>query len=234
MENSTTSPVDWGDALTGQVLSFNVLAKLIYVYPEIQWIESLIAEDIFVDVPFASAQPEVVAGLSLLQTWCGANRGGLTLEAFDALRVDYTRLFIGPGKLLAPPWESIAFCEEQLVFQRETLEVREWYARYGLELINLHKEPDDHIGLELEFIAHLAKLGLQALEANDSKRFHELLDAQRQFLTEHPLRWAMEWANLVEQNAYTEFYRGVALLARGSLIELAMLLAVPLPQIAKS
>ena len=232
MGNSIATKNDWVDTLTGQVLSFSMLAKLIYAYPEIKWIESLIAEDVFAEAPFAANQPEVVTGLNLLQTWSNANRGGMTMDSFDALRIDNTRLFIGPGKLLAPPWESVGMSEERLVFQEQTLEVRDWYARYGLELIHLHKEPDDHIGLELEFIAHLAKLGLQALEANDTKRFDELLQAQKLFLSEHPLKWAIQWTGLVEKNAKTEFYRGVALLARGSLIELATLLELPIPQVA--
>ena len=232
MENSIATQVDWVDTLTGQMLSFSMLAKLIYGYPEIKWIDALIAEDVFADAPFAATQPEVIAGLNLLQTWSHANRGGITLDSFDALRIDCMRLFIGPDKFFAPPWESMSFCEEQLVFQQQTLQVRDWYARYGLELINLHREPDDHIGLELEFIAHLAKLGLAALEANDTKRFDELLQAQKQFLTEHPLQWAIQWTQLVEKNAQTEFYRGVALLARGSLIELAALLQAPIPQTA--
>ncbi len=229
MDHSIATKVDWADTLTGQVLSFSVLAKLIYVYPEIKWIDMLIAEDVFAEAPFAANQPDVIAGLNLLQTWSNANRGGISMDAFDNLRIDNTRLFIGPGKLLAPPWESVGLCEERLVFQEQTLQVRDWYARYGLELVNLHKEPDDHIGLEFEFIAHLAKLGLQALEANDHKRFDELLQAQKQFLAEHPLQWAIPWTRLVEKNAWTDFYRGIALVARGSLIELAALLELAMP-----
>jgi TorA maturation chaperone TorD len=225
----TQSNVNWRDTLTGQALSFSVLAKLTYEYPEIQWLNTLIAEEVFAEIPFAGAQPDVIAGLALLQTWSRANLGGLDPAAFDALRIDYTRLFVGVGQVLAAPWESVHFGEERLVFQQQTLHVREWYARFGLQLINLHQEPDDHIGLELEFLAHLAKLSLSALEGNDSKRFDELLQAQKQFLAEHPLKWVMLWCQLVEDNAKTDFYRAVAMLVRGSLVELAGILEIPLP-----
>jgi TorA maturation chaperone TorD len=233
MINCTTTNVDWLDTLTGQTLFFGVLAKLIYVYPEKKWIESLITEDIFAEVPFANDQADVIDGVNLMQSWCNAHRGELSMEEFDNLRADFTRLFLGPAQAPAAPWESVYFCDERLVFQQQTLQVREWYARFGLELVHLHQEPDDHIGLELEFLAHLAKLGVQALEANDSARFDELLKAQREFLAAHPIKWGMEWCRLVEKNAQTDFYRAVASLTRGSLAELATMLQVPIPQLVE-
>lgn len=226
--NNMTMNVDWNDTLTGQTLFFGVLAKLVYEYPEKNWVESLIAEDVFAEAPFASGNADVAAGLTLMQKWCAAHRE-LSMEEFDVLRGDFTHLFLGPAKAPATPWESVYFSDERLIFQKETLDVRQWYARFGLELIRLHQEPDDHIGLELEFLAHLAKLGVQALEANDSQRFDELLQAQREFLAAHPIKWAMYWCRLVEKNAHTDFYRAVALLTRGSLTELAAMLEVTLP-----
>ena len=101
----TQPNVNWRDTLTGQALSFSVLAKLTYEYPEIQWLNSLIAEEVFAEIPFAGAQPDVIAGLVLLQAWSRANPGGLDPAAFDALRIDYTRLFVGVAKVLAAPWE---------------------------------------------------------------------------------------------------------------------------------
>jgi TorA maturation chaperone TorD len=107
------------------------------------------------------------------------------------------------------------------VFQAQTLQVRNWYLRYGLEIENLHKEPDDHIGLELAFLAHLAQRGLHAIEQNDPGIFEDAMAAQRGFLAEHLLKWAPIWCSLVLEHAQTEFYRGMALLVRGVLTELA-------------
>ena len=232
MNSSSRTMVDWPEILTGQALLFGVLAKILYQYPEKAWIDSLIAEDVFAESPFARAQPDVIAGLNLLQQWSQANRGGTSSNAFDAIQIDHTRLFLGPGKVLAAPWESVYFTEERLVFQQQTLQVRVWYARFGLEVIKLHQEPDDHIGLELEFLAHLAKLGLQSLE-QEPKRLDNLLDAQRKFLTEHLLKWAPIWYGLVIQHARTDFYRGVAQLTNGSLLELARVLETPIPEPVK-
>lgn len=211
--------LNWNELLTGEMLTFGLLSKAFYVYPEPAWLQSLVAEDVFADAPFAVEQPQVVAALELLQTWSR----GVSEQTSEEVRVDYTRLFIGPGKVLTPPWESVYFSEERLTFQQETLQVREWYRRFGLQVERLYQEPDDHIGLELEFVAHLAKLGLLALEQNDQARFDELRDAQKKFITEHPGRWAFGWCAQVEAQAHTDFYRGMAMLTRGALSEAARL-----------
>lgn len=234
MNSSTRTMTDWAETLTGQTLLLGVLAKALYQYPEKDWINTLIAEDIFAEVPFAGKQPDVIAGLQALQRWSQANRGGIAQDAFDAMRIDHTRLFLGPGKVLAAPWESVHFNEERLVFQQQTLQVRGWYSRFGLAVAKLHQEPDDHIGLELEFLAHLAQLGLQSLEAEESQRFEDLLDAQRKFLTEHLLRWSPIWCGLVVEHARTDFYRGIAQLTNGSLVEVANVLAIPMPEPVKT
>jgi TorA maturation chaperone TorD len=57
-----------------------------------------------------------------MQGWVQKNKG-ISDEAFQELRVDHTRLFVGVGKVLAPPWESVYFNEDRMVFQKQTLEV---------------------------------------------------------------------------------------------------------------
>ena len=221
--------IEWIEVLTGEMLVFGLLGKVFYDYPEKAWLQSLIESDVFSEVPFAGDQPDVVAALGDLQAWTNENRAGISDEAFEALRIDYTRLFIGPGTVLTPPWESVYFSEERLTFQESTLHVRDWYRRFGLEMIKLHNEPDDHIGLELEFLAHLAKLGVAESEGSSQPPL-ELLDAQRGFLTEHVLTWAPDWCRRVQVEARSKFYRGIALMTRGALGHTAELLQLKIPE----
>ena len=189
LPNATPS-LDWPTALMGEVLACGLLNKALYVYPDRDWLQTLIDDEVFAQAPFAEQQPDVIAGLAALQTWTVAHRAGLSTTTFDDVCADYTRLFIGVDRVLAAPWESVYFNDERLLFQVQTQQVRQWYLRYGLEPENLHKEPDDHIGLELAFLAHLAQRGLQALEQNDPAVFEDSLAAQRGFLAEHLLKWA--------------------------------------------
>ncbi len=221
---------DWAPLLTGEALVCGLLGRLLYEEPQAAWLHSLAADGVFDDIPFGAGQPAVAAGLELLQAWSEEHRAGLSTDALAELRIDYTRLFVGPGKVLAPPWESAQLTVERQLFQGHTLQVRQWYRRFGLEAARLHTEPDDHLGLELSFLAHLAQRGLEALDQSDEPRLHETLTAQRDFLQAHPLRFVAQWSDEVEQHAHTDFYRGVARVTRGVLGELATALNVPLPK----
>ncbi|MHB8777163.1 MAG: TorD/DmsD family molecular chaperone [Anaerolineales bacterium] len=230
MKINESNGIDWKATLLGETLSLGVLSKVIQSNPEREWMQSLIKEDVFSEFPLEGNNNDIEAGLSLLQTWGRENKNGLTDEMLLDLRADYTRLFIGVGKPFAPPWESVYFNEDRMIFQQQTLQVREWYHSYGLEVEKSHKEPDDHIGLELSFLAHLALLGLQALEEKDETKFETCLQAQRQFLSEHPLKWIQLWSRLVQEHAETDFYRGLAHLSHGALLAAAEHLQIELPK----
>src|SRR5690606_32102963 len=137
---------------------------------------------------------DINKGLELLQAWGRDVWAANPDQAFEAVQSDYMRLFVGPGKTLAAPWESIYFNEEQQLFQEETLQVRAWYRKFGLQIEQLHHEPDDHIGLELGFMVYLAQLTVQALEQQDQAQVSQLINEQRAFVEEHPLRWVSTWS----------------------------------------
>jgi TorA maturation chaperone TorD len=210
---------EWTALLTGEALTFSLLGRALYSEPDRAWLQSLAADDIFAEAPLGNEQPDVQAGLLLLQDWTLRQRDAMNDEAFEALKADYTRLFQGPGKVLAPPWESVYFSEERMTFQQQTLDVRNWYRRFGLQAVRLYQEPDDHIGLELIFVSHLAQRSLQALEQNDIAAFETLIAAQRDFLTAHLLKWAALWGKAVRSQVRTDFFRGIALLTQGVLAD---------------
>jgi TorA maturation chaperone TorD len=220
------SRTDWVAFFTGEALAAGLLGRILYTYPEKAWLQSLADEDIFTESPLGIVQPNVQRGLALLQNWTQAVRGGMSSEALDELRVDYTRLMLGVDRVLAPPWESVYFSEDRLVFQEQTMQVRAWYRRFGVEAANHEQEPDDHIGLEFAFVAHLAQQALVALEQQEQAAFEHVLAAQREFLSEHLLKWAPQWCNLVQSQANTDFFRGIALLTKGILAELASILHI--------
>lgn len=216
--------------LMGQALLFGLLGRALYGDPDKAWLESLISEDVFAEVPFGAQQAEVKSGLECLQGWAAENRMGISEAQFKALTNDQLYLFIGTDKVLAPVWESVYFNENRLVFQEQTLQVREWFSRFGLQIERLNKEPDDHIGLELSFVANLASLALQALEEQDLQKYEAILQAQRDFLSQHLLRWGPSWARLVVKHAQTGYYRGLAHLTRGALLAAAEHLEIELPR----
>ncbi len=231
MDNTITIEINWRPVLTGELLLLGLLGRILYTYPgkeDPAWLQSLVDEDIFIDAPIGIDQPEGQKGLELLQRWTDAcSQGDFTAE-FEAMKLDYTHLFACAGEILAPPWGSVFFTKERLVLQEQTLDVRKFYRRFGLLPKDLFREPDDHIGLELFFVAHLAGLALQALEEVNHEQFNELMHAKHEFLADHLLKWGPIFCDQVDRYAKTDFYRGVALLLKGALIEMSAIYEIEL------
>ena len=210
----------------GETLVFNLLGKILQTPPgkdTKDWFVSLGTEKIFDDVPFGGDHPDVVNGAGKIKKWLVDEFLPNPDEAFERLNIDYTRLLVGPGKPLAPPWESVYFNQQGLLFQEETIDVRNWYKRFNLEVEKLHNEPDDHIGLEFAFLGYLAALALTALEREEEAECDDILLMQRSFLLEHPAKWVPLWCEKMIEHAKTGFYQGVGLLVRGGLQKLAEL-----------
>jgi TorA maturation chaperone TorD len=218
--NSTSSKLDWSNILTGEILLFNLLGKLLYQYPDKAWFQALIRENVFEEIPFGAHQPDTQNGAQQIKQWVEKCQQNLSEdEMFERVESDFVRLFIGPGAALAAPWESVYVTDGRLIFQESTLQVRSWYNRFGLISEHVRSEPDDHIGLELVFMAHLANLALSALDKQDSAAFNNALDAQRDFGKEHLFVWAPFFSVQLFENAKTDFYKGGALILRGTLKE---------------
>ena len=77
--------------------------------------------------------------------------------------------------------------------------------------------PDDHVGLELDFLSQALLLARDAAEAGDEARSQEVLQFAAWFLREHPGAWVPDAMSRVEEHADTAFMRGLALLTRAVL-----------------
>lgn len=107
----------------------------------------------------------------------------------ERLRDEYTRLFVGPMEMDAPPWESIYLGEEGMLFQESTLKVRECYRRFGLLPEEYPRVADDSLALELGFMAELSRRSADAFASGDTDTLDLILRGARDFLTEHLLLW---------------------------------------------
>lgn len=205
------------EELKAQGMYLIVIGALISNCPEHEQLLQLASEDVFSAIPFAEDQPSTQEGARLLNSWLSTYEE----SKLDALRADYMKLFEGPGMPKAPLWESVYTNEEEnLIFQEETLYVRDWYKRYGLQIQNLYKEPDDSIAYELQFIGHLTSKAADALLEGNDEEAREILEARQRFCSKHLLCWGFEWCILAAKEAGTTFYEGLAHLVEGILTEL--------------
>lgn len=205
---------DLVETLVAHELAYSYLSRVFYEPPDKALMATLAADDLFHAWPIETDQPEVETGLALLQQFCASWRE----DDLEALQHDYRRLFVGPGRLLATPWESVYRSPEHLLFGIHTIQVRQSYERFGMATPHLHSEPDDHLGLELRFIAHLCAVGLGALERQDADTVNAAASELHRFLNTHLLRWSSECLRLVIENARSDYFRGCAHLTLGCLM----------------
>jgi TorA maturation chaperone TorD len=207
------------ETLTALQLTYGFVSNAFLVAPEPAWVQKMAEDRLFEVFPLESRNGALDQGLQLLRASAGQAKNLGYAEAAAELRRDHAALFVGPDHLLAPPWESVYRSRDHLLFGDETMAVRSWYRRYGLQAKNLNREPDDHVGLEFAFLAHLATLALDAQRAGDEGAMACSCRAQSRFLQEHVMTWTPEFLGNVTEHAATDYFRGVGRLTEGAVTE---------------
>lgn len=207
----TLATTELSATLVAHHLAYSFLGKAFFEAPSVALINTLQEEALFADWPLEDSNEAMHAGLDILQRvceqWDEAN--------FQDVKRDYGQLFIGPNRLPAPPWESVYRSEEHLMFEEETFQVRALYRQFGMDIPSECIQPDDHFGLEMFFIAHLCRMGLDALAHEQSAVLDSVLQAVNHFLQDHICQWSEQFLADVKAHAATDYYQGLAFLAEG-------------------
>lgn len=120
---------------------------------------------------------------------------------------EFNKLFVGPGTLLAPPWESVYRGRDRILHDFPALEMSQLYDRFGIELIRDNIEAEDHLVLELEFMIYLIENSFTKGKVNDS-----FLDGQNLMLLKHFSKWIPDFSSDVIKHTESKLYKGAALL----------------------
>ena len=164
--------------------------------------------------PAECDEPELAEGYRMLSDWL-RNSGS---DPLTDLAVDYARIFLGAGVyegVVASPYESVYTSKERLIMQEARDQVCAVYNAKGLCLTESTEIPEDHIALELEFMAHLCQETMQA--GDDPALVSSLLREQKEFLERHIGKWAPAFCADIEKCASTDFYKAVGKITRGFL-----------------
>ena len=178
-------------------MGFRFLCQVYLEAPSEKFNEEIFRNNLFFEWPVAENQKNVSRGLKILQDYSGHWRS----EWLVALKRDYTRLFIGLEKILAPPYASVYLSEDHLLYGNPVLDVRRFYKKFGLSVNPMNRVPDDHIGFELYCLSFLCR--------------NETQEALREFLSDHLNTWLPSFLPLVKKKSETDYYRGIALLTLG-------------------
>jgi TorA maturation chaperone TorD len=143
-------------------------------------------------------------------TLCELGRSFQNESDLESLQVDFAKLFVGPFHLLAAPYGSVYLEKERRVMGESTMDALRRYRDAGLDLSSEFLDAPDHVAVELELMYFLIFKELETLSSSNIKSASEFLDKQQDFFRDHLGAWGFEFADQVEQNASTAFYRNLA------------------------
>lgn len=188
---------------------YNLLRHIFLQGPAQMLLEQLTSNRILISEDVQ--QTKLGTGLMRLYTYI-ANHPGDSAQLEQDLKIEFTRLLIGPGKTPVYPYESVYVSEKEKpsLMAETTLKVREKYLKAQVVMKNLYSVPDDHLGAEMEFLYYLCEKALNALES-DTQELYDILEEQRAFLEEHVMKWVPEFADKLYCATNNDFFRGIAI-----------------------
>ncbi len=137
-----------------------------------------------------------------------------TLETFEEhatqalrdLEIEYNRLFVGPARPVAPPYESVWRDPQGQVMGPPAQAVQQQYAEAGLALSPDYHDLPDHLAIELGFMAYLSAQQAET-EGDDRLPWAERASA---FLQQHLLVWLPPFCQRIRQESRHPFYTALA------------------------
>ncbi|MGE4419682.1 MAG: molecular chaperone [Sulfurimonas sp.] len=120
--------------------------------------------------------------------------------------------FVNLSLLHLIPYETFYTREDQKIETGGANPVTDMYSAYNfmVDFEVARTISADHIGVELEFMHHLAEAEIKALEEEDIDAAKELKKIQSEFLNKHLLRWAPMYLINVKFEARTPLYYDAA------------------------
>jgi len=168
--------------------------------------------------PLEAANDKMKSGLDRLVNCTDYLKKLPTSQASQEIQLEFTRLFIGPGQPIAPPWESIYRTPEKLLFGWPALQVREAYRLEGFEIKCKYQMPEDHMGLELMFLASASDALAKTISNDNQSTIPLMIERHVDFISNHPLTWIEDFMNDVSASDSIGFYSGLIELIWGVLL----------------
>lgn len=124
--------------------------------------------------------------------------------------IDYSELFVGPLKLLAPPYGSTYLEGQRTVMGDTTINAVKYYRKAGVEMDPDQKDIPDHISVELEFMYFLITKEIEAYRNANRDEALGHLTMQNDFIKQHLGAWAPKFAKDIKDGAKNPFYKNLA------------------------
>jgi TorA maturation chaperone TorD len=140
-------------------------------------------------------------------------------ELLKELKVEYARLFIGPGIPAVQPYET--FYDEKMTSESQPLlmvspqaiAVEKAYLEAGVAMPKELWEPPDHFAVELEFLFYLSKKESDAWAEGDNADANKWHRRQLAFIDGHLGCWGLRFCSKIQKESSHPFYRSISIFA---------------------
>ncbi|MCX9557897.1 molecular chaperone TorD [Vibrio cholerae] len=125
------------------------------------------------------------------------------------LAADFCDLFLKSDRDSALPYASV-YADQGLLNGKPAKQMRELLSAHGVKVEQNLNEPEDHLAIQLDFLAHLA---ISANQIEHSAQLSLALQAQSDFISQHLLTWLPAFAERCTQFDAFGLYSAAARLA---------------------
>lgn len=166
-----------------------------------------------------------IEALERLKEYQSSLSGRATTELLKELKVEYARLFIGPGHPAVQPYETFYYeklkgdSQPLLMVSPAAMAVEKAYREAGIAMSKELREPPDHFAVELEFLFYLSKKESDAWAEGDNDAANKWHRCELAFIDGHLGRWGQRFCSKVQKESLHPFYRSISYFA-GTLLKL--------------
>jgi TorA maturation chaperone TorD len=210
------------DRLAGRTEAYRFFASVFFK----ELSEGAIGEMAAATYPQDTGNESLDQGYALLRRYFAFAGSDMRTE----LACEYARIFLASGvytetRDVAVPYESVFTSEERMVMQDSRDDVRARYRADGFQVTPAIREPEDHLSIELEYLASMAGRTLELLESgDDGAALAENVRRQGEFIRLHLLNWLPALREAALRYATLSFYIGMLLVLEGHLKDETLLL----------
>jgi TorA maturation chaperone TorD len=198
-----------------------------FSHPTVEFANRLssgVIHDAFVAIMERAAdEPDVARALDMVDAsrFEGMDDDKLRLR----IEVDYNRLFIGPEKLIAPPYESVYLSKRDFFLKSDedpksiidpiyAASIKREYSARGYRISSDYSDFADNIMFELDYCSYLCRRAAKAYKEGDLLAGDNFLSCKDRFIVEHPLRWIDALVTRIEGSTELGFQESVVILTR--------------------
>jgi len=152
----------------------------------------------------------------LTATLVQLRQGTAAISAGD-LHAEHLRLFGGVREGYGPPPPFESLHREGRLLGESTEAVMAHYRGNGISLTDEDAGPEDHLGIELKFLALLCHRESRRWRDGDEAGGRQELAAQQAFIEQHLQTWVPDYCRTLHAETESPFYRAVADLTASSI-----------------